>query len=95
MASTPQSCSWKALGIESVLPEGQGTSFCPAMELDFVSQGTDWTLTSFRLESDVCLRKFPLQQVRETRAGIVLKFRQEVSVCAYTEKGPHSGHVEE
>lgn len=64
------------------------------MELDFVSQGTDWTLTSFRLESDVCLRKFPLQQGRETRAGIVLKFRQEVSVCAYLEQWPHSGHVE-
>lgn len=64
------------------------------MELDFVSQGTDWTLTTFRLERDVCLRKFPLQQGRETKAGTVLKFRQEVSVCAYLEKWPHSGHVE-
>lgn len=64
------------------------------MELDFVSWGTDWTLTSFRLESDVCLRKFPLQQGRETRAGIVPKFRQEASVYAYLEKWPHSGHME-
>lgn len=90
MVSTPQSCLCKTLGIEFILPEGQGTSSCPAMELDFVSQGTDWTLTSFRLESDVCLRKFPQQLGRD-----LLKFRQEVSVCAYVEKWPHSGHVEE
>lgn len=49
IAPTPQSCSCKAPGVESVLPEGQVIPFCPARELGCGSQGTDQALTGFTL----------------------------------------------
>lgn len=48
--------------------------FHPAPKLECGSQGTDQALTGFRLGSDACFRRIPLEQGRETRAGAVLTF---------------------